>query len=124
MLLRLKQKEQAVVSKYMEALVSDKIDDLPNITQTANIKGLSETVEQLTAFISREFQYYHLSRVNVSMFSTMSAEKSTFINALIVHDYLPAKNEACTAKIISVADIDNIDYSLGYVVKNGNLVVF
>ncbi|MDR1073527.1 MAG: hypothetical protein LBL45_07620 [Treponema sp.] len=53
----------------------------------------------------------------------MSAEKSRFINALIGHDYLPAKNEACTAKIISVADIDNIDYSLGYVVKNKNPVV-
>jgi hypothetical protein len=56
LLLRLKRKEQAVVSKYMEALVSDKIDDLPNIMQIANIKGFSETVEQLTAFISREFQ--------------------------------------------------------------------
>jgi GTPase SAR1 family protein len=53
------------------------------------------------------------------MYSTMSAGKSTFINALLGHDYLPSRNEACTAKVVSISDIDYIGYCLGYAVKNG-----
>jgi ribosome biogenesis GTPase A len=122
LLLRLRQEEQAIISKYINALVSDKINDLPNITRNSNIKGFPETVKQLTTFISREFQYHHLPRVNVSMFSTMSAGKSTFINALLGHYYLPTKNEACTAKIVSISDDDSLEHVLGYAIKEGQRI--
>ena len=38
----------------------------------------------------------------------MGAGKSTFINALLGCDVLPARNEATTAKITSVYDRDNM----------------
>lgn len=42
----------------------------------------------------------------VAVVATMSSGKSTFINALLGIDLLPSKNEACTAKTISILDND------------------
>jgi GTPase Era involved in 16S rRNA processing len=85
-------------------------------------KEVLETILLFSEFVKKETKYYQLPRKNVSMFSTMSSGKSTFVNALLGHDYLPTKNEVCTAKIVSISDIDHIDYCLGYAVKNGKPV--
>jgi GTPase Era involved in 16S rRNA processing len=93
--------------------------------QVKNIKkekGVLETIPPFSEFVEKETKYYQLPRKNVSVFSTMSSGKSTFVNALLGHDYLPTKNEACTAKVASISDIDHIDYCLGYAVKNGEFV--
>lgn len=42
----------------------------------------------------------------VVVFSTMSSGKSTFINALIGKELLPARNEACTSRTIGIWDND------------------
>lgn len=49
---------------------------------------------------------------NVGIFATMSAGKSTFVNALLDKDFIPSKNEACTAKITSISDNDSMDYKI------------
>jgi ribosome biogenesis GTPase A len=81
--------------------------------------GIMETIPLFSIFAQKENAYYRLPRKNVSMFSTMSSGKSTFVNALLGHDYLPSKNEACTAKVVSISDIDHIEYCLGYAIKKG-----
>jgi GTPase Era involved in 16S rRNA processing len=121
--LKINEKEQKILKTYVITLESGELSNLLGIFDNTKLKNHSITIRPLSEFIIHEYNYYNLPRRNISVFSTMSAGKSTFINALLGHDYLPAKNEACTAKIVSVADIDNTDYSLGYVVKNGNSVV-
>lgn len=44
----------------------------------------------------------------VVVFSTMSSGKSTFINALIGSELLPARNEACTSRTIAIWDNDKV----------------
>jgi GTPase Era involved in 16S rRNA processing len=121
--LKINEEEQQILKKYVVALEAGEFSALPVIFENTKLENHSVTIRPLGEFIIHEYNYYNLPRRNVSVFSTMGAGKSTFINALLGHDYLPAKNEVCTTKIVSVADIDNIDYSLGYVVKNGNPVV-
>ena len=47
------------------------------------------------------------SEFEVSIIATMSAGKSTLINALLGRELMPSKNEACTATITRIKDIDN-----------------
>lgn len=43
---------------------------------------------------------YNLCNKKILVLATMSAGKSTLLNALIGEDILPSSNEACTAKVI------------------------
>lgn len=53
--------------------------------------------------------------------ATMSSGKSTLINALFGKQLLPSKNEACTSKMFSILDVDDIPESKIYITdKNGN----
>ena len=54
-------------------------------------------------------RYVALDQYNVAVCATMSAGKSTFINAMLGSDYIPSKNEACTAKITTIRDNDNLN---------------
>jgi GTPase SAR1 family protein len=92
------------------------------MTRANKWNGFNEILNKINKHISREAEYYKLPRKNVSVFSTMSAGKSTFVNALLGHDYLPSRNEACTAKIVSISDIDYINYCLGYALKDGKTI--
>lgn len=56
----------------------------------------------------------------VMVIATMSSGKSTLINALLEKDILPSRNEACTAKIYSILDVDSDEEMTAYVLyKNG-----
>ncbi len=44
----------------------------------------------------------------VAVVATMSAGKSTLLNAMIGEELLPAKNEACTATVFQIEDHDDI----------------
>lgn len=46
------------------------------------------------------------SEFEVSVIATMSSGKSTLINAMLGHELMPAKNEACTATIARIKDVD------------------
>ncbi len=46
------------------------------------------------------------SEFEVSVIATMSSGKSTLINAMLGRELMPAKNEACTATIARIKDVD------------------
>ena len=74
------------------------------------------------AFKNKEEEYNKLKQFNVAICATMSSGKSTFVNALLGNDYLPAKNEATTATITSVYDKDYSDNLLGCIKKGNDLI--
>lgn len=63
--------------------------------------------------LKREFERALKPEFEVSVIATMSAGKSTLINAIIGEDLLPAKNEACTATLTYISDYDGMDHFIG-----------
>lgn len=63
--------------------------------------------------IDREFKKALNEDFEVSVIATMSAGKSTLINAILGEDLLPAKNEACTATLTYITDYDEMNYFSG-----------
>ncbi|UVI31961.1 dynamin family protein [Paenibacillus spongiae] len=54
------------------------------------------------------------SRFGTAVVATMSAGKSTFMNALAAKDLLPSKNQACTAKITALVHNAQFRQTIGY----------
>ncbi|MCQ6558484.1 dynamin family protein [Paenibacillus mendelii] len=54
------------------------------------------------------------SRFETAVVATMSAGKSTFLNALAGMDLLPSKNQACTAKITKLVHNAGMRHAIGY----------
>ncbi len=89
----------------------------------ARSKVVAETYSAFREFRDREVAYYSLPVRNCAVCATMGAGKSTFINALLGSDVLPARCEATTAKITSVYDRDGEKRIRGFVqTKRGDLV--
>lgn len=65
---------------------------------------LLQKLENKNAF--EEFESSKDSEAYVSVIATMSSGKSTLINAILEHELLPSKNEACTATICRIKDVD------------------
>lgn len=57
---------------------------------------------------------------NVAIVASMSAGKSTLINSLVGYDLLPAKNLACTAKVIKLCHNSCLDRVIGYAAGTKN----
>lgn len=74
----------------------------------SNNKYLIMSSDNLLKNIKIVTNYNSLPIYNVGIFATMSAGKSTFVNALLDRDIIPSKNEACTAKITSISDNDSM----------------
>ena len=65
------------------------------------------------------------STFNVAVIATMSSGKSTILNALLGYELLPSKNEACTAKVFKIKDIDGLTQFTGRTKdKDNNWSVF
>lgn len=69
-------------------------------------KIVAKAYSAFLEFKNREVSYYDLPIRNCAVCATMGAGKSTFINALLGSDVLPARCEVTTAKITSVYDRD------------------
>ncbi|MDO6993453.1 dynamin family protein [Brachyspira innocens] len=82
---------------------------LENLIVSSNNKNLIELSDDLLKNVKIITNYISLPVYNVGVFATMSAGKSTFINAILNKDFIPSKNEACTAKITSISDNDNME---------------
>lgn len=63
--------------------------------------------------LERDFEKALSREYEVSVIATMSAGKSTLINAMLGEDLLPAKNEACTATVTFISDDDEMDHFVG-----------
>lgn len=66
----------------------------------------------------KAFESTNNSIFPVNVIATMSSGKSTLINALLRNKLMPSKNEACTATITEILDVDNPHFSA--VVYNGD----
>lgn len=66
----------------------------------------AHTLIDFTNFLDMDYKYSLLPVINIGICATMSAGKSTLVNALLGYDFLPARNEATTACITSVHDND------------------
>lgn len=76
---------------------------------------LAKAYAAFAAFRDSETEYARLPVKNCIVCATMGAGKSTFINALLGMDVLPARNSATTAKVTSIYDKDGADELLGFV---------
>ncbi|MGL5125344.1 MAG: dynamin family protein [Fusobacteriaceae bacterium] len=56
-----------------------------------------------------EFELAKNSEAEVSVIATMSSGKSTLLNAILGKEILPSKNEACTATICRIKDVDGLE---------------
>jgi hypothetical protein len=72
--------------------------------------------------IIRAFELARSSDFEVNVVATMSAGKSTLINALLRRKLMPAKQEACTATITKIKDIDSDIFRATVYDKSGDLL--
>ena len=84
-------------------------------------KNAAKSYAKFEEFKRAEKEYSVYNIKNIAVCATMSAGKSTFVNALLGRDVLPARNEPTTAKITSVYDKDGAVKMIGYAVKNGEI---
>lgn len=82
--------------------------NIEDLILESNNKYLISSSVNLLKNIKIVTNYNSLPIYNVGIFATMSAGKSTFVNALLDRDIIPSKNEACTAKITSISDNDSV----------------
>lgn len=75
---------------------------------------LAKAYAAFAAFRDSETAYARLPVKNCIVCATMGAGKSTFINALLGMDVLPARNSATTAKVTSIYDKDGADGLIGF----------
>lgn len=80
-----------------------------------------QSYNEFLNFKTKEDSYKRFPVKNIAICATMSAGKSTFVNALLGKDVLPARNEGTTAKITSVYDKDGSKNLIGFVEKNSNI---
>lgn len=72
--------------------------------------------------VIRAFNLAKSSDFEVNVVATMSAGKSTLINALLRRKLMPAKQEACTATITEIKDTDDDYFSAKVYDADGHLI--
>ncbi len=81
----------------------------------SNIKRLESTLKDLPipdeekTYAQEALQKALHSEFEIAVVATMSSGKSTLINAMLQVELLPARNEATTAKIFRIKDVDGRD---------------
>lgn len=76
-----------------------------------------------TEQIKENFKNAIGSEFEVSVIATMSSGKSTLINSFLGRELMPSKNEACTATIAKIRDVDGMDHFTGeYKDKDNHLL--
>lgn len=75
------------------------------------------------ADVTKAFQNAQTSDFPVNVVATMSAGKSTLINALLRQKLMPAKQEACTATITELRDRDDTVFHAEAYDQNGGLLL-
>ena len=104
---------QAKEVKDKEAAIQEIFVDIQN--------GPFEELKQPD--VVKAFQNAQTSDFPVNVVATMSAGKSTLINALLRQKLMPAKQEACTATITELRDSDNSVFHAEAYDKDGGLLL-
>lgn len=94
-----------IQSKDKKNILSDLSNYITDI-MTNGPEELKKSVIEKKAI--EEFKYAQKSEAEVSVVATMSSGKSTLLNAILGNEILPSKNEACTATICRVKDVDGM----------------
>lgn len=103
----------SVKAKKFEKFVQLVRDKLPKA------KAFAQNYSDFLEFKNLSDTYKKLPVKHIAVCATMSAGKSTFINALLGNDILPSGNLATTARIASVYDFDGMTTISGFLCKNG-----
>ncbi len=99
--------------------VKDKYKAISDIFEEIQ-KGPFEELRQ--PGVIKAFEQAKSSDFEVNVVATMSAGKSTLINALLGQKLMPAKQEACTAIIAEIKDNDMDHFEAKVYDKGGNLI--
>lgn len=96
--------KEAAISEIFDAIQAGPFDELrqPDVVKAFNMAKSSD--------------------FEVNVVATMSAGKSTLINALLRQKLMPAKQEACTATITEIKDNDGSCFMAKVYDSNGNLI--
>lgn len=94
------------------------LEHIPANGSSHKIKQLSSLVQDMkkgpfeelrSDEIEKNFNKAINSEFEIAVIATMSSGKSTLINSMLSQELMPAKNEACTAKITRIKDNDSIE---------------
>lgn len=101
-----KQKGMAIELQFNPvAPTEDRLEEIKELmAQVKNTPKFAEYLEKSGADAQRNFDEALNNDFDAYVIATMSTGKSTFINAMLGHDLLPAANEATTATITHVID--------------------
>ncbi|MBN1065540.1 dynamin family protein [Clostridium botulinum] len=72
--------------------------------------------------VIKAFELATKDEFEVNVVATMSAGKSTLINALLSRKIMPSKNESCTATISRIKDTDDENFTARVLDKNSSLI--
>ena len=108
-------------NRYREFLCAKQTQLLQAHIQTTQDTYIRQTIDGITQHLIAIINYEPLPVFNISIIATMSAGKSTFVNALLGNEIFPEANTACTAKITSVYDNDLYNRVTGIALHNGKL---
>ena len=112
------QNTQGWFNRYRELLYAKQTQVLQEHVQTTQDNCIRQTLNRITQHLITIITYEALPVFNIAVIATMSAGKSTFINALLGNEIFPESNAACTAKITSVYDNDFYNRITGIALKN------
>ncbi|MGL5053101.1 MAG: dynamin family protein [Cetobacterium sp.] len=92
-------KENKNILKELDCYIKDIVENAP--------EELKKELKDKKAL--EEFELAKSSEAEVSVIATMSSGKSTLLNAILGKEILPSKNEACTATICRIKDVDELE---------------
>ncbi|MDD3049978.1 MAG: dynamin family protein [Candidatus Cloacimonetes bacterium] len=107
----------------LEHLFKEQADPDRKTTQLRNLfeKAKQGPIDDFkTDEIDHAFKNALKPEFEICVVATMSAGKSTLINAMLGEDLQPSENSACTATITTIADYDNMPCFRGRVVNGGD----
>lgn len=105
---------------FNEKKFSKVLECVKNPFLTKN-RHIAQSFSEFVSFKQSLSDYNKLEIKNIAVCATMSAGKSSFVNALLGYDFLPMRNEATTAKITSVYDNDHAKRMIGFTLQNSEI---
>ena len=117
--LKIRRKDRDFIYQYIKSMfIEREVDEAQLILNSKVDKNVKRSLEYIHRNLMWNERYITVPQYNVAVCATMSAGKSTFINAILGVDYIPSKNQACTAKITTIRDNDNLLKMIGCYAKN------